>query len=108
MPNTYFGTILQETGSPLENPGVDGILGEIGRFFLYFSPDKPVFSFSGFAYSSLSAWQGGCVMDSLLESFSVYDSFSLCLNSNPIIEIGTNYWGNQTLKNRYQVRRFNC
>lgn len=81
--STYFGSILKETGSPLENSGIDGILG--------------------FAYSGLSAWQGGPIMDAFLDSpYYLYDAILMCLTDQGVLELGADYWTNTSQRALFQ------
>ena len=46
----------------------------------------------GFAFQSISSWQGPSVFDTLLEAYNFYDGFSMCLRpEGGVLSLGTDY-----------------
>jgi hypothetical protein len=68
-----FGAINKvDAPNGFEETGVDGIMG--------------------FAYQSISSWDGPSVFESLQQIYNFYDAFSMCLRpQGGVLQLGTNY-----------------
>ena len=49
----------------------------------------------GLAFDTLSAWRQPCAFTYAVQQQNAYNSFSMCLDATPVLELGTNYYATQ-------------